>query len=659
MNEPFLTSRLADFLSWREGLDSQIETMRHALMLHELIDAEAKQQLDTLQARVRDERLTIAFVAEAERGKSELINALFFAERGKRLIPSGPGRTTLCVTELRFDRDLPVGVRLLPIETRESPSRFSELLADATLWKTIPFVYEDSESIQRALGSLSEIRRVTLGEAVAWGLHGEAIARLPSGGGGLVDVPRWRHSIINMPHPLLQAGLVVLDTPGASALAAEPELSQHRVPEADCVAFVLDAKEGISKADLALWKDYLGGSLSKFGAGFGRAPETTPTNRLVILNKIDALYEEGRANSDVLREIDNQVTNAADLLKVDPIRVIPLSARMGFMGKTSGDRDTLVRSRLYQLERGITRELSSARQVSLSSEAQRVLSDCLAAAQGALDEWRYTLLGQLRELGDLREKNQRIVGNLAETTSTKQHNLQAAARELRGLRAIHARLGEELSVIVDVTRARAHADQIAASLAGSVLPGGIQATLDAYLNESRERISLAEKKIDEIKRMFAQVFRKMKVEYRIAGGEITPFPTQRFHIEMQKIETQAEHQFKRPSNMLLLRGARLGELFMEAVGGRVVHLFEIAAREATQWMRGLLLSLEKPLENHRASTTQRVAGVEKLKSAEIELADKISELQAQLDIVRARHNAIADCLSSLNRHFGSAREDVA
>ena len=35
----------------------------------------------------------------------------------------------------------------------------------------------------------------------------------------------WRHALINMPHPLLKQGLVILDTPGLNAVGAEPELT--------------------------------------------------------------------------------------------------------------------------------------------------------------------------------------------------------------------------------------------------------------------------------------------------------------------------------------------------------------------------------------------------------------------------------------------------
>ncbi|MGP8979771.1 hypothetical protein ACT02P_26395, partial [Enterobacter hormaechei] len=68
--------------------------------------------------RLRDDRLSVAFVAEFSRGKTELINALFFADYGQRILPSSAGRTTMCPTELLWDAQLPPCIRLLPIETR-------------------------------------------------------------------------------------------------------------------------------------------------------------------------------------------------------------------------------------------------------------------------------------------------------------------------------------------------------------------------------------------------------------------------------------------------------------------------------------------------------------------------------------------------------------
>ena len=84
-------------------------------------------------------------------------------------MPAGPGRSTRCVTELRFDREAITGLNLLPIETRESPKRMAELREDLSQWRVISFDADNPDSVARALAALSETKRISLAEAVAWG----------------------------------------------------------------------------------------------------------------------------------------------------------------------------------------------------------------------------------------------------------------------------------------------------------------------------------------------------------------------------------------------------------------------------------------------------------------------------------------------------------
>jgi hypothetical protein len=69
----------------------------------DLADQATDQRLGRLCERLVDDKLSIAFVAEFSRGKSELINAIFFADYGQRILPSSAGRTTMCPTELLYD----------------------------------------------------------------------------------------------------------------------------------------------------------------------------------------------------------------------------------------------------------------------------------------------------------------------------------------------------------------------------------------------------------------------------------------------------------------------------------------------------------------------------------------------------------------------------
>ena len=98
-----LAKQFAAYAAWRTGLSAQLVEFQSWLTHNELSDAQTDLRLAQLLDRLREDRLNVAFVAEFSRGKSELINAIFFAEYGSRMLPSSAGRTTMCPTELLFD----------------------------------------------------------------------------------------------------------------------------------------------------------------------------------------------------------------------------------------------------------------------------------------------------------------------------------------------------------------------------------------------------------------------------------------------------------------------------------------------------------------------------------------------------------------------------
>jgi hypothetical protein len=104
---------------------------------HDLLDAAVEERLLRLETQVRSDKVMVAFVAEFSRGKSEMINAIFFAGYGRRIMPASAGRTTMCPTEMGYDADVPPCLRLLPIETRLQPQALMEWRMSPEKWTKI------------------------------------------------------------------------------------------------------------------------------------------------------------------------------------------------------------------------------------------------------------------------------------------------------------------------------------------------------------------------------------------------------------------------------------------------------------------------------------------------------------------------------------------
>ena len=599
---------LKELKAWRDAAADALTRFRRWALVARLVDEHTAARIAHLERRLASERLTIAFVAEYSRGKSELINALFFADLGRRLLPSGEGRTTRCPAEILHDPSRPPSIRLLAIETRESPKALREFIAESASWKEIALDPSQPEQLASALGTLSESLTVTAAEAVNLGLAAEPGTR--------VEIPRWRYAIVNFPHPLLTQGLAILDTPGLAALGAEPELTLHRVPEADAIVFMLAVDSGAERADRDLWEEHV--------APIGWLPHT----RFVVLNKIDQLRDAGMDESRVLSEIDRLLRETAEALKIDPTRIFALSARQGLAAKIQGDRDALVKSRLYRLEQALSQGLLHHRRVDHATTMGAEMRATLGEARALLESRRAFALEQFEELSALQGKNQKLVESLARRSASERTRIAEARAAMAGLRAVHNRHSDELNALLDPAQARAAGARAREALQAAAFSRGIGEALDAYFQDARGRIGRAVELIAEVKAIMAATNRKFVDEYGIAVVETPDFSTERFGIELDRLEARCAQDFRSAASLITKRRKTLGTLFFDTIALQVIHVFEIADREVRAWMNGFIRPLEAQINAFQEQANSRIEGMGRIQNAETDLLGRLEELRA-------------------------------
>jgi len=306
-----LVQKFQEYSGWRNDVKLALERYRDCVTAGDLADAASDQRFLQTLARLNEDKLSIAFVAEFSRGKSELINAIFFADYGQRILPTSAGRTTMCPTELMYDETFPPSIRLLPIETRAEAQSTSDFKAQSQVWTVLPLDTSSADGMLEAFKQVSLTKRVPMEEAARYGLYDETDLDMVIAvdDDGMVEISQWRHAIVNFPHPLLQQGLVIVDTPGLNAIGTEPELTLNLIPNAHAVLFILAADTGVTKSDIDIWRNHIGGT----GAG-----------RMVVLNKIDSMWDELRSPAEVEQQIRMQVANVAQTLELSERQVFPV-----------------------------------------------------------------------------------------------------------------------------------------------------------------------------------------------------------------------------------------------------------------------------------------------------------------------------------------------
>jgi hypothetical protein len=194
------SEQLAHFKQWRDDLAQAIADYQSWTEAQGLTDGEQDLRVYELIETLQSDKLTVALVAEFSRGKTELLNAIFFSDYKQRLLPSSAGRTTMCPTELRWDEKDGPCVKLLPIETRKTALTISEYKRTGT----DDTAYSEAESPRSTRGFVRNYQNEKgqyprRRNCLIPGRRRETAPRDDRSSGR-------RHAIINFPHPLLKQG---------------------------------------------------------------------------------------------------------------------------------------------------------------------------------------------------------------------------------------------------------------------------------------------------------------------------------------------------------------------------------------------------------------------------------------------------------------------
>jgi len=625
---------LEQYSAWRQGVVAALQDYRAWVTAAGLLDGATEGRLAATLARLSDDKLSVAFVAEFSRGKSELINAIFFAGYGQRILPSAAGRTTMCPTELSYDPACPPSIRLLPIETRAANLSTSDYRDDLRAWTILPLNVDAADEMHEVFRQVSQTRHVSVEEAQRYGLYDPDDPDLPVtlNDAGEVEISRWRHAIINFPHPLLKQGLVILDTPGLNAIGTEPELTLNLIPHAHAVLFILAADTGVTKSDIEVWREHI-------GAGAGR---------LVVLNKIDGMWDALRSDVQVDDEIGRQREHVAHLLGVDAGQVFPVSAHKALVAKITDDTPLLERSRIAELETALFQELIPAKQEIVRRRLADDLQSLNAAQQALLTARMRGFTEQLHELRSLRGKNQNVIAHMMRRVDAEKREFDASLFRLQATRAVFTRLSTELYGTLGMDVLRDHVLHVRDAMGRSRFSTGMRDAVRVFFDSVQAELEASERKVAEIRDMMEVMYRKFSGEHGVAIALPPPFSLAKYRSEVSEVEAIYQKQFG-TATLLLTSRVVLIERFFDTIASQVKRCFKAANADAEGWLKGIMTPLEAHIRQHKEQLKHRQASIQRIHDAADSLEQKIETFeagQAALEQQKARLAELAAAIGS-------------
>jgi len=641
-----IVSTLDSLAGWRGELDRGVAAFARFLADHDLAGDNESALIASLRERLSADRLVLAFVAEFSRGKSELINAIFFADAGRRVLPATPGRTTMCPVELFHDAAQPPRLLLLPIETRLKGLALSDLRRREDAWQSVPLDAGSPDSLAEALAAVTRTQRVDIATATALGFWSEAHPEEnpPLEADGSVDVPAWRHALINYPHPLLKRGLVVLDTPGLNAIGAEPELTLSLLPTAHATVFVLAADTGVTRSDLAIWREHLAGNA---------------VERFVVLNKIDSLIDPLATSAEVAAQIERQRELTAATLAVPKTRVFPLSARDALAARVAGDAQTLAASRLPELEDALTAELLPRQHELLMQSAAGAVQQLRGAAARRLTDRRRQHAEQLLELRGLRGKSGAKVRLMLQRVDAEMADFERCTARLAAVRAVQARMLRGALARLSSDSLRSEVAVMQSAIGGGPLAIGARQAFSTLFDRLRTRLAQAASQSDELRQMLDASFLQLNADFGFAFALSLLPALDSFRRELDLLD-RSYSRYLGLSQAWRLATPGFADQFRRMLLSKLRVIFETAAGELEMWSKSASNQVDVQLRERRRGFKRRRDALERIQSAAGELEQRIAEVEAQderlIELQQQLDRAAAEMVALARGARGGAAE---
>jgi hypothetical protein len=622
--------------AWRREFALRLKLLAQWLKDQDLLDASVEDRLHRLEEQVRVDKVMVAFVAEFSRGKSELINAIFFADYGRRIMPASAGRTTMCPTEMGYDPDVPACLRLLPIETRLQPQSLMEWRMVPEKWERVDLEVSNPKQLAEAFAKVAETRRVSQDDARLLGFwQNQSAEDHPlQDAGGMVEVPKWRHALINIAHPLLKQGLVILDTPGLNAIGAEPELTVSLIPQAQAVVFILGADTGVTQSDLSIWREHL--------VEDAQAAEA----RLVVLNKIDTLWDALDSTHEVQSQIDRQIRDSAEILGISEHQVVAVSAQKGLVGKVTNDAALLKRSCLASLEDALSQGIMGRRQKILGAAVARGISALRVETGRFVHIRRRDLTEQLMELKGLQGKNTPVIKNMRSRISQEQAEFDAAGVKIHAVRSVHLKLLREIFSLLGPVTLKREMTHLTAALNQKGFKLGIKRSYGDTFDRLRANLEHVRTKGLEIHSMLVASFLQLNTEYGFSLQAPEEPRVDSYLADLDLIE-RSHLQYLGIGNAFRLAQTEFADRLVRALATRLRTVNETALSDIETWSKSAASQLDSQLRERRKNFVRRIEAIDRIAHASSGLDERIAEINSrgsELDHVEQKLVELTDYL---------------
>ena len=587
-----LEQRIAQYTDWRTKLVAAIDEFRSWQDTYGHADIEQTLRIYDMVEGLRNDRIRLAFMGESAEDKIGLINALLFSDLPGGLLPLGAGSEFLCATEIFHDPSESPYVRVLPIDTRKKQESIANLRRSPIEWITMRLNPDSPESIAEATRSLMESRAVGIDEAKSLTLSNVERS------GDAVMIPAWRYALINMPHPMLKSGLIVLYTPGPQMLAAEPEVALRIASSAQSVLMVLGKELSSSSHDV--WKQYA---------------QNSQAHKFVVL--------DSGAGADAAT-----AASVAKTLELPSENVLSLQIKQAVAARLAHEDSPALMGAFDLVEKLHAEKLIPERQALLLSAVAKEIGPLVQSARQAVAARFIATVKEMQDLTSTSGKNRNVAQDMLTRLENERKLYQKSVAAFNVTYSDLNARGQELLAALHDDRIEDILSHDREFIQGAWTTAGMWKNMQglfAYFAMQVEKIMNYAVKLREAVEGIYQQFHE---NFGLAKLSPPPLTLQKHLDAMRGLEENARSFCHDPVNIATYKDFLIKK-FYDGMVEEARQQFELTRLDTEHWLRGALGPLNGQIMERQTLMLKRVESLRNMKDNLTSVQERIKQLDSQ------------------------------
>ena len=401
--------------------------------------------------------------------------------------------------------------------------------------------------------------------------------------------------------------------------------------------FILAADTGVTKSDLAIWRDHL------------ITGDDESISRLVVLNKIDTLWDALSSPEQIEAQIQRQRSNSAEILDLALEQVIPVSAQKGLVAKVTRDDALLAASHLPDLEFALAKGIMGKRQLLLRAAVATGIAELRLEADRSIHIRRRDLAEQMDELRGLKGKNASVIKQMRARIEQEQTEFDTSGAKIHAVRSVHLKLLREVFHLLGAPTLKSELAELTQTLKQPGIKFGVKKAYGQTFERLRAALQKAQAISGEIHNMLMASFKQLNTEFGFELQAPTVPELPRFENDLNLIE-RSHLKYLGVSNIFRLSQADFSERLVGALATRLRVVYESALGELELWNKSAAAQLDTQLRERHRNFGRRLEAIERIQSAASGLDERISEIDVrkdELDVLDRKLKELTEHLSGM------------